>query len=311
MRPVLRSVPNEPKPGAEPSRPDPVLASQPTGHLGHCWHCGALNGQSASGCWSCEASLRIVSAEPLAPHAKPAPLNAEEPALAAVSRPAVLPDPAPATFSAGNEATIPSARAPREPRESAHDHWALPVLTMPVDDAEIASQYPGPNQFMVPPAAPRRGWQVPALIVGLLTLMGGGVWLIMAGAARDAQEAVATSAAVLSAQPVAQMPDVPASPMPLVPDSVRPLATPGADPAQPAAAADPADPLSIVAAAPPPNSSRRPKTTSSQRSKTREALPELVGSPPPVQAPLARPAAPAGPCTPTVAALGLCTPASN
>ena len=308
MRPVLKSVPNEPRPGAEPTRPEPIAASAPTAHLGHCWHCGALNGQSASGCWSCEASLRIVSAEPLALHAQPAALKAEEPSLAAVSRPAVLSDPAPATFNAGNEATIPSARAPGEPRESAHDRWALPVLTMPVDDSEMASQYPGPKQFMVAPAAPRRGWQVPALIAGLLTLVAGGVWLIMAGAARDAQESVATSAAVLSAKPAAQMPDVPAPP---VPDSIRPLAPLGADAVQPAAAAHPADPLSIVAAAPPPNSSRRLKTTTLQRSKARAALPELVGSRQPVQAPSARPAGPAGPCTPTVAALGLCTSASN
>lgn len=294
MRPLLRSVPNEPKPGAEPTRPEPIVASEAPAHLGHCWHCGALNGQSASACWSCEASLRIAAAEPLAPQSEPAPVKAE----------------VPATASAGNEATIPSARAPREPRESAHDHWALPVLTMPVDDAEMASQYPGPEQFMAAPAAPRRGWQVPALIAGLLILVGGGVWLIMAGAARDAQESVATSAAVLSAQPMAQMPDVPAPP---VPEPIRPLAAlgAGADAAQPAAAPHALDPLSIVAAAPAPNPSRRPKTMPSQRSKARAALPELVGSAPPVRAPSARPAVPAGPCTPTVAALGLCASPSN
>ena len=298
MRPLLRSVPNEPRPGAEPARPEPIAASESTAHLGRCWHCGALNGQSASACWSCEASLRIVATEP-------APVKAETPAPAAVSRPAGLPDPAPATFSIGDEATIPSAR---EPREAAQDRWALPVLTMPVDDAEMASQYPGPEQFMAMPAAPRRGWQVPALIAGLLILVGGGVWLIMAGAARDAQESVATSAAVLHAQPMAQLPD---APLTTAREPIRPLDTLGAGAAPPVAAPHVVDPLSIVAAAPPPNPSRQPKTTSAQRGKARATLPELAGSRQSAQAPMARPAVPAGPCTPTVAALGLCTSPSN
>jgi hypothetical protein len=66
----------------------------------------------------------------------------------------------------------------------------------------MASQYPGSEHFTATPPATRRGWQVPALIAGLLVLVGGGAWLIVAGAARDAQESVATSAAVLRAQPL-------------------------------------------------------------------------------------------------------------
>ena len=268
MRPVLRSVPNEPGPRAGPTRTEPIAAPELSAHLGHCWHCGALNGQSASTCWSCEASLRIVAPE-----------------------------------AAGNEATIPSARAPREARESVHDRWALPVLTMPVDDAEMASQYPGPEHFMATPPAPRRGWQVPALIAGLLVLVGGGAWLIFAGAERDAQESVATSAAVLRAQPVTQMPDIPPS---AVSEPLRPLDTLGAGAAPPVAAPHAVDPASIVAAEPPPNPSRQPKTTLTQRGKARATPQEPIGYAQPAPAQPARPAAPIGPCTPTVAALGLC-----
>jgi hypothetical protein len=304
MRPILRSVSNEAKPRAEPPpRPEPVAVPEPTAHLGHCWHCGALNGQSASVCWSCEASLRIVAPEPFAPRVEPVPAKLEEHASAA--------------FTTGNEATIPSARAPREAREQRElrehrepepqpetDRRAVPLLTIPVD---MASEYPGPGQFAVTPPAPRRGWLFPALIAGLLVLVGGGGWLLFASAARDAQEATATSAAVLPAPPMAPMPDAPPA------DPVRPaqpLETLGVDPAPPVAAPQAFDPVATAAAAAPrPNPARLPKAAQFQRGKGRIAPPEPVVSAQP--APLARPAAPAGPCTPTVAALGLCTSPSN
>ena len=292
MRPVLRSVSNEAKPRAEPPRLEPVAAPEPTAHLGHCWHCGALNGESASACWSCEALLRIAAAEPFAPQAEPAAQEAEESELAA--------------FRTGNEATIPSARAPREAREPVADRRAVPLLTIPVD---MASEYPGPDQLMVTPAAPRRGWQFPALITGLLVLVGGGGWLIFAGAARDAQESVATSAAVLRAPPVAQMPDVPAATV--TRPSPRPLNTFGADPAPPVAAPHAFDPVAAVAAAPRPYPVRLPKATQAQRGKGRAAPLEPAGAAQPASPQPARQAAPVGPCTPTVAALGLCASPSN
>ena len=292
MRPVLRSVSNEAKPRAESPRPEPIAAPEPTAHLGHCWHCGALNGQSASACWSCEASLRIVAAEPFAPHAEPAAQEAEEPELAALRT--------------GNEATLPSARAPREVGEPAADRRTVPLLTIPVD---MASEYPGPDQFVVTPPAPRRGWQFPALIAGLLVLVGGGGWLIFAGAARDAQEAVATSAAVLRVPPVAQLPDVPAA---AVVRPHQPLDTFGADTAPPVAAPHAFDPVAAVAAAPRPSLVRLPKATQAQRGKGRIApLEPAEAAGRPASPPPARPAAPVGPCTPTVAALGLCASPSN
>jgi hypothetical protein len=303
MRPILRSVSNEAKQRAEPpARPEPVAAPEPTAHLGHCWHCGALNGQSASVCWSCEASLRIVAAEPFAPRVEPIPAKPEESA--------------PAAFTTGNEATIPSARAPREAREHRElrehlehhepdpepDRRAVPLLTIPVD---MASEYPGPGQFTVVSPARRRGWLFPALIAGLLVLVGGGGWLIFAGAAHDAQEATATSAAVLRAPPMAPIPDAP----PAVPASpAQPLETFGVDTAPPVAAPQAFNPVAPADAAPRPNPVRLPKAAQSQRGRGRIAAPDPVVS---AQPPPARPAAPVGPCTPTVAALGLCASPSN
>ncbi|MEP6875167.1 MAG: hypothetical protein ABI887_12450 [Burkholderiales bacterium] len=265
-----------------------------------------MNGQSASTCWSCEASLRIVAAEPLASGAEPTSAKAEEAAPPAMFRPATASDSAAART--GNEATIPSARAPREDRESARDRWAVPVLNLSVDDAEMASQYPGSEHFMATPPAPRRGWQVPALIAGLLVLVAGGAWLIVAGVARDAQESVATSAAVLRTQPIAPMPDAPA---PAVSEPLRPHDTIGAGAAPTVAAPTVAaphagNPVSVYAAEPPPNPSRQPKMTLTQRGKARTAPQEPIGYAQPAPGQPTRPAAPIGPCTPTVAALGLC-----
>ena len=291
MRPVLRSVSNEAKPRVEPPRPEPVATPEPTAHLGHCWHCGALNGQSASACWSCEASLRIVAAELFAARSEPAPLQSEESA--------------PAAFRTGNEPTIPTAGAPREAHEPVADRRAVPLLTIPVD---MASEYPGPDQFTVSPPAPRRGWQFPALITGLLALLVGGGWLIVAGAARDAQESAATSAAVVRAPSVAPMPDVPEA---TLARPSQPLDTFGADPAPPVAAPHAFDPVAAVAAAPRPSLVRLPKATQAQRGKGRIAPLEPAPAAQPASPPPARQAAPVGPCTPTVAALGLCASPSN
>ncbi len=317
MRPILRSVSIEAKPRAEAPRLEAVAAPvpAPTAHLGQCWHCGVLNGQSAEVCWSCEASLRIVAAEPFAPRIAPVAHKPEESA--------------PVAFATGNEATIPNARAPREarqPREARESHEAheapeshesheardpavdrrdVPLLTIPVD---MASEYPGPDPFRVASPAPRRGWQIPALIVGLLALIGGGGWLLMAGAARDAQQAAATSAAVLP-PPLAQMPDVPAA---TVAAPADPLDTFGADTAPPPVAAPHAlDPSAIVAAAPRSNRVRLPNATQAHRGKGRIAPPEPAESTRPVAPPPARQATPVGSCTPTVAALGLCASPSN
>ena len=269
-----------------------------TGHLARCRRCGELNGRSAETCWNCEAELQSGTL--------PTGMNPGPP-------------------SAANSDTPPSSLLPE-----------FPVLTSSVKSSELRS----PSGAMAPSAVPvsstRRGpaASLVAMIVVVLVLAGAGAYLYL-----DSQESETTAAhGTADARARAAT-------------AVRPaaLAAPSNLPAAvaPQQAQSPSGELSAVDAAlrtaelvsqPKPESmptyvapaerviaastkTRSAMAAGAAANKTRAAARTVApttaaaAAAPPVYAPAARvrPPAPAtAPCTPNVAALGLCSaPASS
>ena len=269
-----------------------------TGHLARCRRCGELNGRSAESCWNCEAELHSGTL--------PTGMNPGPP-------------------SAANSDTPPSSLLPE-----------FPVLTSSVTSSELRASHAAAMPSAVPASSTRRGTagNLVAMVVVLMVLAGAGTYLYL-----DSQEsdtaAARSAAAARSRAATAVRPAALAAP-------ANPAAT-----VAPPQAQSPSGELSAVDAAlrtaelvsqqPKPetmpvyvapaerviaaSTKTRSATAAAAAGKTRTASRSLApptpaaAAAPQVYAPAARvrPPAPAAvPCTPNVAALGLCgAPASS
>lgn len=265
-----------------------------TGHLARCRRCGELNGRSAETCWNCEAELQSGTL--------PTGLNPGPP-------------------SAANSDSPPSSLLPE-----------FPVLTSSVKSSELRASPAAAMPAGMPAASTRSGsaGNLVAMIVILLLLAGAGAYLYLdnqeseTAAARSA--AAARSRAATAVRPTALA--APANPTAAIAPAQAP--SPSGDLSAVDAALRAADlvsqpqpesmpayvaPAERVIAAP---TRTRSATATAVASKTRGAARSLApaaAAAPPVYAPAirVRPPAPAAvPCTPNVAALGLCgAPASS
>ena len=279
-------------------------------HLTPCRHCGVLNGRSASFCWGCDADLSSVG-----------PFGAEAAAGPEVVRPAEEPRQQPGAAGAdgwrglhlvsrvGNPASVHAAVG-----AAAHNVTAvLPVL------ADAHEPMPGlpilvDSVLELPlPAVPRLGRArliSAALVVAVF--VGAGAYLqfrapapAALGPAPKPSTAVQPGAAALAPVFVAPTLDSPSESPRVSFPAVE--VVPGSVPVIPLAgvvgrpkAAQPASPALAAA-------KHAGKTGAAPRSATIAAKGAAVR--PDRAEPARKLAAPPGPCTANVAALGLCTPA--
>ncbi|HEX6704481.1 MAG TPA: hypothetical protein VF169_06945 [Albitalea sp.] len=274
-------------------------------HLMSCPGCGAANGITALACWNCELQLLPE----LVPARKPAPVDpphATEP-----------------VHTAADDPTLPVLDEEVTPPIAAIDDDATIIDPAPVKPSPWLESAPA-GAFTAPPANKPRSLMLGAAGFGLALLVVGpfayrlgdpGVTTpppetVAAPAPtridRGAiQKAVAPMAAVsplapaaLAQPPVSAMRDAASVHQPVV-AAVRPSAPAPARAAPQVARSTERDAPRRVRSNPP----QQMAQARLGRSGTAEAPPaaEAVQPPPPV----------AGPCTPQVAALGLCTPASR
>ena len=307
---ALQAAPlaGESAPGVLP-QPDPagsdLAAFTPpdTSHLAPCPQCGSPNGLSASACWNCEANLLprgpfrrgrapwpattlpIQSAAPApdpapAPVAAPAPVD-HQPELSTVAAPALMPAAGGwrRTWQAGASILVVAGFA-------VGAYLYFPASPPPAGAVKSSGVVDKPPAI---PAAARPAPAAPADPIGV---------------ANAPPAADATRSAALRA--LAVEPETPAAAQAR---QAALAATPPADvPAVPAVATRHSAPQ--PAAAPPLKVARAGKARGTPRASSAAPPPALPtpDRPAPVsQAPLPVRAA----CTPTVAALGLCAPAST
>jgi hypothetical protein len=292
----------------------PVAASDAqlaAGHLLRCPQCGALNGRSVQACWACEADL--TNLVPLV-GAGAAAVDATS-ARTADAAEAPPPDHPPAAGPNLDMAALLGSAAwdASEPKRT-----ALPVLTTPVSAVSLMPVYPEVRMtggaFTQPP---RPRWGLFAIVGIALLFAGGAAYEVLRASFADSPRAA-------FAAPPPGVPDAALAPPPGVPvhppgdlshvdealrtaemltrtppvdaaADVPPLAAPNAGPAR--ARTGPA--------------ARQARTRSGSNVASARAPASPTDAAPPQRvdpSPAARPAAapPVGPCTATVAALGLC-----
>lgn len=280
---------------ATPAGSDDAHASLlQTGHLVRCRRCGELNGRSADACWNCEAGLEFGTL------------------------PTGLPPPA------ANADAAPSSLFPD-----------VPLLTSPVSSNELRSTYGGAMPAPMPPASVRRGpgtGLVATIAVVMMVLAGGGLYYVFdnheSEAARNAAAAAMRPRPAAVVEPSAVAPSVGVAPslgVEAPPASSGELSSVDAalraaelvsQQAKPDSMAVYVAPSERVIAASAKTrsaaSAGTPGAASRSRAAARNTAPGNVALPRAPALPTRAPAAAAGPCTPNVAALGLCSaPASN
>lgn len=317
MNPVLRLVSGDVSSDADGSNPELVpggaprhvpLHPQPSeliepGHLTRCPQCGEMNGRSADTCWNCEIDLQTTWLRDVA----------RSPASAAASireSPAVAESDHEAWHDLGLDAHAPQAVAAGSDADSATmpGYWSLPVLTASVELGDAMSAYPEHMLPMPAARAPRWPLGMTAVIAGVLVLFGAGAYLyidIPADEQRDSLPAAARDRGFGRATE------------PGMSTITAPAGTSGGDLAHVDAALRAAERL---AAQPLPDAGdadivpadRGPEATPTRRGKTRGlsrqpiAPPTALAPAPANPRPVPQTTAPIGPCTQTVAALGLC-----
>lgn len=313
----------------EPALPEEAAALVPpdSSHLVECPQCHTLNGRSAALCWSCEALLfaaeprdEVKAAEVKMPEAMPPAV----PVPSAVATASDAPRPGGLHLvTRGGFPTVASevVATPDTPADALpSSDVALPVLTNLVE-ADVAGHgvaVEGLPAFALPESswrrafAAERSWPIGrwALIGFVVLITGSGLYRFRGASTRDTGSQAAPAPAAV-AVPVAREP---------APD---PTAAPGRDDdraPRPTGAGAPADVPTVnlprVAAEP-----VRPRHEPRQKSAATAAKPRAkAGAAPGTEAavPTGAPALPAaepstrhaaemGPCTATVAALGLCS----
>jgi hypothetical protein len=253
-------------------------------HLAPCRNCGVLNGRSALTCWSCEAALSEAPVRPRAPR---------------------------------HDARVPVMTDSVPP--SLHDSDQLPVLTTIVPDADSA-----PVALFAPPeiAPSRRSLGLLAAVGVAILVWAGGSLLLRPAPPPELDPAPApapTNAAAARAPAPANPSTSTESPSAVVGPAIvtTRVADPGAKfPSEALSRHDPSTvhrggggvaarsrlaPTSPAAAPPPATDGTARSLRRSAAAAPERALPAWIGP-----EPGRPPARPAGPCTPTVAALGLC-----
>jgi hypothetical protein len=338
MRPVLRPASNDSSARSEfapldldfglprAAEPAPVLEIpsllHSTSHLGRCAHCGALNGRSAEACWNCEVALTgtLFEAAPATPPESNAS-GTDESVPGAV-----------AGYEAGHGALsdLGLEHTDREHAEPAHHRGDefLPVLDLSaVVDDPLAGHAP-PGSYLAVHRPPQSRWRMMAAVGVVAALVcGGGGYLLAAKLAREGESALFMSIGLPLGQGAAHDPD---STTPAMLGATRSsggataqgdaallaadAALLAADAARRAQAHTRTDPA--VVADQRPEAADRTKAARpyrKARDATRSATASLATAQPAAEP--SRTAAPApaslGPCTRTVAALGLCASPSN
>lgn len=328
--PIREFIPGfEPRPAAP--RVEPTVALQ-TGHLGRCPRCGELNGRSAEACWNCEADLQTIGPRSVQPAPEPVATASNHEPWHDLGQ-----DAAGQPSSIAEATTLPTSTF----RASENLGQPLPVLTLSVEPSDWMSAYAA--QAPQPPVvvAPQRQWALVAAAAAILVVsVGVGAYLYVdhdvpsrpsvADLASMRERGLANQAvqpgarmtppatsvggdlskvdeALRTAEMLTRPPLEAAAPAPVVPAAAPPVADAGQARAALQQAPRPrprATPRSDVTTALAPESTRATLTRSVR------PAPTLV----PVQEPtrsVRPPAAPVGPCTPTVAALGLCAAPSS
>lgn len=260
-----------------------------TGHLVRCRRCGELNGRSADACWNCEADLQAGTL----PTGIPAAANSEH---------------------------APSSLFP-EP----------PLLTSPVSSNELrparGATMPAPLPAPSLRRAPSTGLVATIALLTMLLAGGGLYYYFVDGPESEAARAAAAiaagraRAAATPVQPAAAMVAAPAAAatpgnneLPSVDAALRAadLVSQQAKPDSMGAYVAPTERViaastktrSVAGSTAPPGASAKARAQARAAAQAATVAPPAVRSRPP--------AAVAGPCTPNVAALGLCSaPASN
>lgn len=308
-----------PKPA--PPQPEPSALVEP-GHLTRCPQCGEMNGKSAHTCWNCEIDLQSVGPRGLVQAPPPAAASGNEStALTAPDHEAWhdlgldLHLPESAHADAGPDSTMPPDDA----------YWSLPVLTSSIAPGDLVSVYPHHELSVPVSGAPRWPAGMKAVIAGVLVLFGACAYLYFdsltpnvgdspAAAARDTGFSRADGSAVSKISPAA---DASGSDLTHVDAALR---TAERLVAQPGPGTDIGS-TTIAPAVPVTDTSSWPRTSPNHRgNKARgssrhaiaatTAVAPVPDQPRPVQRATA-PATPIGPCTPNVAALGLCSAPSS
>ena len=270
---------------AVPAASSPVTVWRPArrtrdSHLEPCRRCGALNGRSASSCWSCEADLTVRG--PFAPVA-PDPVDASSDHPVSLST-------APPLAEAGS--TFPGSSPALQPD--------LPLAATPV---------------LAAPARRRTPEIVAAIAVAVFAGAAASMFIAAGPDAAPVSRPVTLAARAVG---VVAGPE-PAAPLKAGPEPVAPMNA-GPEPVAPRNA-DPEPAASTKAGptptAPPhadPNERVLPAAATDEpaRAATRPAVTRPAAPKPERPGPARQASAALGPCTATVASLGLCAePSSN
>jgi hypothetical protein len=293
------------------------------GHLTRCPQCGEMNGKSADTCWNCEIDLQTVGPRGLVPSAAPVAASAHD------SPTATAPDheawhdlgldlhlPQSALADAGSDSAMPPDDA----------YWSLPVLTSSIAPNELALTHAHHDQSV--PGSGESRWPagVKAVVAGVLVLFAACAYLYFDGmtpnaadsspaAARDGGFSRAPGSTVSKVSPAA---DPPGGDLAHVDAALRTaerlVAQPGPAVNVVPTKVAPAEP--VVETPSWPRVAQNHRGSSKARGSSRAAIaPATAVAPEPEPPrPIQRatvPAAPIGPCTPNVAALGLCAAPSS
>jgi hypothetical protein len=301
------------------SHPDPSEFVEP-GHLTRCPQCGEMNGKSADTCWNCEIDLQTVGPRGLVRSPDPAAASDRE------SLGEAAPD-----HEAWHDLGLNLHLTEPVPADAGHDpatlpedpYWSLPVLTASVAPGELASAHT--HHDLSVPAARAQGWPagMKAVVAGVLVLFGACAYLYFDSVPSDPADSSQAAArdrgfsrAPESGSKTTTLADTPGGGLAHVDAALRTaerlVAQPGPGPNAGPTNVAPVEPAPVAAAWPkvsPNHRGNKARGTSRSATAPSTAMAPVPEPPRPVQH--AMPAAPIGPCTPNVAALGLCTAPSS
>ena len=308
-----------PRPALSPTEPSALMEP---GHLTRCPQCGEMNGKSADTCWNCEIDLQTIGPRGLVQ--SPAPAAASTHESAAVTAPdheawhdlgLDLHLPQSALADAGSDSATPPDDA----------YWSLPVLTSSIAPSELALAHPHHDLSVPVGGAPRWPAGIKAAIAGFLVLVGACVYLYVDSLTPDAADSPSAAtrdrgfnrAPESAVSKIAPPGDATGSDLAHVDAALR-IAERLV--AQPGPGADTGS-TNIAPADIATDTPSWPRTAPNHRGNKARGSSRAVIAPATAVAPVpdqprpiphaTAPATPIGPCTPTVAALGLCAAPSS
>jgi len=312
------------------------IASPPEHALEPCPHCGVQNGITALACWSCEAELSMVRPLTSDAEAGPAVVGPDSPAQSPANDgepthdlPLRSRDSHPASVSAFGDRSLqtalPDFRALAHTGADAEADSQYPLLTQVVDNRDLVTAVPAPAAV-----ADRRKRQVVAAAIVLSALLGAAAYLYLPKSRTSLDVPLSRDTAVgaggVAGKPALVAPN-PGPTQSSQAEGSRSALTDAIDAATRALAVTPsaatdvkAGPLAASPANNPVNVVARPKatppantvaSTDAQRGRgrgTKQSVSAAAAVPMPDKVePARQTSAQFGPCTATVAALGLCS----